>query len=134
VADSSFLLEDIPCRTVDPNIFFPDIPGDWHKAKKVCGTCPVQQQCLDWAVQVGEIGNGIFGGAGADRRRRLRREYEKVNGLRRQGKRRTAPHGTEARAKKHRRDGEELCEACREAAVIARRERDYAQRVRVGNG
>lgn len=47
-------------------MFFDDGPG--LEAKRVCVECPIQLECLDWAVRRGER-EGIWGGAGADRRR-----------------------------------------------------------------
>jgi hypothetical protein len=51
------------------------------------------------------------------------------------GRPRTHGHGTEARARKHYRDGEKPCQACREAAALAtavrkdERKRRHAQMV-----
>lgn len=46
------------------------------EAKAVCKGCPVQQQCLDWAVHHGEY--GIWGGTTEDERRMLCRKRRKV--------------------------------------------------------
>lgn len=38
-------------------------------ARLVCGECPVQLECLKWAVDNGEYDYGIWGGVGATQRR-----------------------------------------------------------------
>jgi WhiB family redox-sensing transcriptional regulator len=43
-----------------------------HAAKAVCDRCPVAQQCLDWAVAVGQL-DGIWGGTTESERRAIRR-------------------------------------------------------------
>lgn len=57
------------CRGMDPEQWFP--LGDGAQARAVCARCPVADQCLAWAVQVG-ADHGIFGGLDADDRRALR--------------------------------------------------------------
>lgn len=61
------------CRDHDPELFFPVSetgPGarQAERAKAVCATCPVRQQCLDFAVSNG-LGHGIFGGMTPSERR-----------------------------------------------------------------
>jgi len=43
-----------------------------------CGTCPVQQQCLDFALKTRQE-FGIWGGTTEDERRTLNRASRKVN-------------------------------------------------------
>lgn len=50
------------CRTVpDPEIFFPSPGGDTRPAKRVCRHCPVQAECLAYALRRGET-SGVWGG------------------------------------------------------------------------
>lgn len=65
------------CRGADPEIFYPIGYGApalemETAAKAVCGRCPVQTECLGWALRVGEP-DGIWGGTNPDERRALRR-------------------------------------------------------------
>ena len=60
------------CRGLDPDIFFPD-PDDEFAAVgaiEVCGTCPVQETCLEWAIARREK-DGVWGGATVRERRRI---------------------------------------------------------------
>lgn len=58
-----------PCRT-DPDAWFStDTEAD---ARAVCRTCPVMQQCRDWAVTTGQP-YGIWGDTDPDQRNTLRR-------------------------------------------------------------
>ncbi|WP_432057544.1 WhiB family transcriptional regulator [Streptomyces sp. bgisy022] len=65
------------CRTEDPDLFFPigtSGPAllQTEQAKAVCRRCPVQQQCLDWALETGQT-IGVWGGTGENERRALKR-------------------------------------------------------------
>jgi WhiB family redox-sensing transcriptional regulator len=65
------------CREIDPDLFFP-IGASGHdllridEAKRVCRACPVQDQCLAWALDHG-VTDGVWGGSTADERRAIRR-------------------------------------------------------------
>ena len=65
------------CLHHDLNTFFPisnvgvAAQQQIAEAKGICAGCPVQQDCLDWALQVGPE-FGIFGGHTEDERRALR--------------------------------------------------------------
>jgi WhiB family transcriptional regulator, redox-sensing transcriptional regulator len=61
------------CRGVDPDLFFPERGEASHHAKAICRTCPVQGDCLDYAMINGER-HGIWGGIAEGQRRRLRRQ------------------------------------------------------------
>jgi WhiB family redox-sensing transcriptional regulator len=61
------------CRDADPELFFPistSGPGrrQAEQAKRVCGTCPAQPECLAWALDHG-VTDGVWGGTTADQRR-----------------------------------------------------------------
>jgi WhiB family redox-sensing transcriptional regulator len=69
--------EAAACRGSDPDLFFPE-RGDSEAirlAREVCASCPVQVECLDYAL--GELsGNeyGIYAGTTNRERRRLIRQ------------------------------------------------------------
>ena len=63
--------EEALCAQTDPELFFPETGGLPREAKKICGTCPVKQKCLDYAITHNET-EGIWGGLSAIERRRLR--------------------------------------------------------------
>lgn len=58
------------CLGLDPELFFPE-QGDnrnVNRARKVCATCPVQQECKTYALLCGEK-HGVWGGTtNVDRR------------------------------------------------------------------
>ncbi len=60
------------CSGVDTSIFFPASDADARPAKDVCATCPVRDQCLDWALATRQE-DGVWGGLTDSERRRLRR-------------------------------------------------------------
>jgi WhiB family redox-sensing transcriptional regulator len=65
------------CRGVDPELFFPvGVTGpaveQIDRAKRVCVSCPVQAECLSWALAVG-VDDGVWGGLTEHERRSLRR-------------------------------------------------------------
>lgn len=51
----------LPCRTVDPDLWFSESPADLELAKSLCRTCPVQVECLAGAVEREEPW-GVWGG------------------------------------------------------------------------
>lgn len=66
--------EQAACSSVDPDLWHPE--GDevitkGRRAKAVCGSCPVQMECLDHALTHDE-NLGIWGGLTAKERRRLK--------------------------------------------------------------
>ncbi len=67
------------CVLEDLDLFFPmstvgrAAEQQIAAAKAVCGRCPVRQDCLEWALDVGPE-FGIFGGRTEVERRRLRSE------------------------------------------------------------
>ena len=67
----TFDLEDALCAQTDPELFFPDVGMSNALAKKICGACPVQAECLEWALTNGED-YGIWGGLTAKERYRLK--------------------------------------------------------------
>ncbi len=67
------------CRDTDPELFFPiGTTGaalvQIDHARAVCLQCPVQADCLDFALSTNQD-SGIWGGTSEEERRVLRREY-----------------------------------------------------------
>lgn len=66
-------MEQAACKGVDPSVFYSDTPGIDGSllAKRICGSCPVKDQCLDYALDTGEL-FGVWGGKTPRQRQRLR--------------------------------------------------------------
>ncbi len=64
------------CRSSDPGMFFPDREDveSIVRAKAVCASCPVREECLAYAVELNQS-EGIWGGHTPAERRRLRRNW-----------------------------------------------------------
>lgn len=60
------------CAQVDTEMFFPEKGGSTREAKRICATCDVRAQCLQYALD-GEERFGIWGGKSERERRRLNR-------------------------------------------------------------
>lgn len=60
------------CAQTDPEAFFPEKGGSTREAKRVCASCPVAAQCLEYALENDER-FGIWGGMSERERRRLKR-------------------------------------------------------------
>jgi WhiB family transcriptional regulator, redox-sensing transcriptional regulator len=70
------------CQSVDPDIFFPGSATNPARAqlvaaKAVCGRCPVQAECLRYAMAAGPV-HGIWGGLTQEERRLLRQREAKA--------------------------------------------------------
>ncbi|HWM35329.1 MAG TPA: WhiB family transcriptional regulator [Pseudolysinimonas sp.] len=63
---------DALCAQTDPEAFFPEKGGSTRDAKKICTTCEVRAQCLEYAL-LNDERFGIWGGLSERERRRLRR-------------------------------------------------------------
>jgi WhiB family redox-sensing transcriptional regulator len=61
------------CAQTDPESFFPEKGGSTREAKRVCTTCEVKAECLEYALRHDER-FGIWGGLSERERRRLRRQ------------------------------------------------------------
>jgi WhiB family redox-sensing transcriptional regulator len=61
------------CAQTDPEAFFPEKGGSTREAKKVCTTCDVKQECLEYALMHDER-FGIWGGLSERERRRLKKQ------------------------------------------------------------
>lgn len=62
---------DSLCAQTDPEAFFPEKGGSTRDAKKICVSCEVRVQCLEYALQNDER-FGIWGGLSERERRKLR--------------------------------------------------------------
>ncbi|WP_129338204.1 WhiB family transcriptional regulator [Cellulomonas endophytica] len=60
------------CAQTDPEAFFPEKGGSTREAKKVCVSCEVRSECLDYALANDER-FGIWGGLSERERRKLKR-------------------------------------------------------------
>ena len=72
-ADSALAWQaDALCAQTDPEAFFPEKGGSTREAKRICTTCDVRDQCLEYALQNDER-FGIWGGLSERERRKLKR-------------------------------------------------------------
>jgi WhiB family redox-sensing transcriptional regulator len=62
--------DDALCAQVSQEMFFPEKGGSTRDAKRICTTCEVKAQCLDYALQNNER-FGIWGGLSERQRRAL---------------------------------------------------------------
>ena len=67
------------CRDSEPALFFPigtTGPAVEHieAAIAICSTCPVQESCLQYALETNQE-SGVWGGFAEDDRRRLRKRW-----------------------------------------------------------
>ena len=60
------------CAQTDPEAFFPEKGGSTREAKKVCVSCEVRAECLEYALSNDER-FGIWGGLSERERRKLKR-------------------------------------------------------------
>ena len=90
-ADLSWTV-DAACKGLDEDgtIFFPQYVTDVAQAKAICNRCPVQQECLSYALDRPEL-NGIWGGYGEQGRGTLRRARQRRDLATRSASRTPAP-------------------------------------------
>lgn len=72
-ADEATRLDFAACVEVDPALFFAERGEPAGPAKRVCATCPVRAQCIEYALD-GHTMHGIFGGTSRHERRDLLRQ------------------------------------------------------------
>ena len=60
------------CAQTDPEAFFPEKGGSTREAKKVCLSCDVRSECLEYALGHDER-FGIWGGLSERERRKLKK-------------------------------------------------------------
>ena len=60
------------CAQTDPEAFFPEKGGSTREAKRICQSCEVRDECLEYALEHDER-FGIWGGLSERERRRLKK-------------------------------------------------------------
>lgn len=70
--DERSWLDDARCRGTDPDRFFVRGAAQAKPAVRICQGCPVQEECLDYAL-TNDIDFGVWGGLTERQRRSLRR-------------------------------------------------------------
>ncbi|WP_430592379.1 WhiB family transcriptional regulator [Humidisolicoccus flavus] len=63
---------DSLCAETDPEAFFPEKGGSTRDAKRICESCDVRAECLEYALKNDER-FGIWGGLSERERRKLRK-------------------------------------------------------------
>jgi len=53
--------DQVPCRIADPELWFAESPQDVERAKALCQTCPLREDCLAGALERREPW-GVWGG------------------------------------------------------------------------
>lgn len=53
--------QELPCHSVDPDLWFAESPADVEAAKGLCSSCPRRVACLAGALERGEPW-GVWGG------------------------------------------------------------------------
>lgn len=65
------------CHGLDPQDFYPETDEEAAAAIAVCGACPVQSACLEYALHRREK-EGIWGGCTERERRRIIRQRRRT--------------------------------------------------------
>jgi WhiB family redox-sensing transcriptional regulator len=63
-------MADGNCRMYPPATFFPSDGAGVDKARRICATCAVTEQCLEYALEH-RIEHGVWGGCSERERRRI---------------------------------------------------------------
>lgn len=110
------------CRGMDANLFHEEKPYNWTKkqlaaAKKVCASCPVSQECLNYAIE-NKLSLGVWGGMTYKERLAVRKTNGATVVSRRRGE--NLPHGTDSRYQREIREkrkgiGDGPCAECKAA-------------------
>ena len=74
--DDSRWRDDAACRNTAPDLFFPvgstgEAEEESRAAIALCQSCPVREQCLEFAMATNQR-DGIWGGTSEEDRRRMR--------------------------------------------------------------
>ena len=73
VGMSSECMADGKCREYPAGTFFPRDGVGVIVAQRICATCPVVNECLEYALE-NHVDHGIWGGRSERERRRILRE------------------------------------------------------------
>lgn len=68
------------CRGAETREFFPSNGSGVEAAQRICRTCPVQMECLEYAL-LHRIEQGVWGGASERERRRILRSRRRAGTL-----------------------------------------------------
>jgi WhiB family redox-sensing transcriptional regulator len=63
-------MADGACRNYEPSVFFPSDGVGVDRARKICATCSMTEQCLEYAL-TNRIDHGVWGGCSERERRRI---------------------------------------------------------------
>lgn len=69
--------DDALCAQIDPEAFFPEKGGSTRSAKKICRSCEVQGECLEYALETSQR-FGIWGGMSERERHKLEKQRTKT--------------------------------------------------------
>jgi WhiB family transcriptional regulator, redox-sensing transcriptional regulator len=69
VAETAWMAQG-NCRSYPPAVFFPSDGVGVDRAKKICKTCTVKGECLEYALD-NRIDHGVWGGESERGRRRI---------------------------------------------------------------
>ena len=74
---------DALCAQVGGELFFSETTDTaiTRAAKRICGDCPVQAECLNDALTADTNPPGVFGGTSKGERRRIRAAMRKANSM-----------------------------------------------------
>ncbi len=73
-------MDDAVCAQVDPELFFPEKNGNSAPARRLCGTCPIAGECLEYALTNREP-HGVWGGLTPFERRKLLQPHNRSNDM-----------------------------------------------------
>ena len=72
-------MQEAACRGHDPSLWYPEL-GETEKrneALRICTSCPVKKECLDWAFEVDDRW-AILGNKTPKQRTRIRQRMDKL--------------------------------------------------------
>lgn len=70
------------CKGIDPIVFYPATDEEAADAKAVCEVCPVQTECLEYAIACREH-EGVWGGHTERERQRIIRRRRRLRAMER---------------------------------------------------
>lgn len=65
------------CGQTDPEAFYPEKGGSTREAKAVCHECPVEPDCLEYALENRERW-GVWGGTSERERRKMQQQRKQA--------------------------------------------------------
>jgi WhiB family redox-sensing transcriptional regulator len=77
--DQPAWMGDALCAQTDPDGFFPEKGGNGRPAQKVCMSCGVREECLEYAL-ANDQRWGVWGGLSEHERRKVRKQRAKDAG------------------------------------------------------